>query len=120
MPNALKVVADYLSYEEGMLLGEKLQEADIPFWVKTCGPPAFPFGQGLFYRLLVSEQNATEGEEIAEIFAQECAAKKAILKCPRCRSEEISKAEKLQFWQKIYYAGTQVFNCRNCGKRFSK
>lgn len=119
MPEALNCIADYLSYEEGMLLGQKLQEAEIPFWVKTCGPPAIPFGQGLFYRIFIAAENSVFAAAIAENFQLERTQNLAVTRCPRCKSDAVFKLAKLPFWQKIYYAGTSVFKCGNCGKRFA-
>jgi DNA-directed RNA polymerase subunit RPC12/RpoP len=120
MPDALNCLADYLSYEEGMALGRKLQEAEIPFWVKTCGPPSVPFGQGIFYRIFIAQENTPSAAPITENFLQERARNLAIIKCPRCKSEAVFKPEMLPFWQRIYYVGTKVHKCESCGKRFAR
>jgi hypothetical protein len=112
--------ASYLSYEEGVLLFNDLEEAGIPALVKSCGPPSVPFGEGQFFQLLVPEKNKETAAVITENFRHEVAVARLILKCPRCRSEAVLKAKTLPFWQKIYYAGTQVYKCLDCRKRFAR
>lgn len=119
MANKLVCVAEYLSYQEGILLYNALQDAQISALVKGCGPPAIPFGEGQFYQLLVPTEDGEAAREIAEKFNLEIAALRQITRCPKCRSEAVSKA-RLAFWQKLYYAGTEVFTCENCGKNFAK
>ena len=120
MESKLVCAATYLSYEEGVLLFNDLEEAGIPALVKSCGPPSIPFGEGQFFQLLVSEENLETATEITEEFRQEVSIARLIKKCPRCRSEAVLKAKTLPFWQKIYFAGTQVFKCESCGKKFSR
>ncbi|HSI89493.1 MAG TPA: hypothetical protein VK927_00180 [Adhaeribacter sp.] len=120
MSGEVNSIAEYLSYQEAFRLGERLSEAEIPFWAKTCGPPAIPFAEGTFYRLLVSAENTEAATAIAAKFLQERDAALKQVKCPRCRSEAVLPAKSLPFWQKIYYAGTEVFTCQNCGKKFSR
>jgi hypothetical protein len=118
--NKLVCIADFLTYEEGILLYNKLQEAEITALVKSSGPPSIPFGEGLFYQLLIEEENLVQAKEIADRFMQNLEAARKIIKCPGCRSETVFQVENLPFWQKIYYSGTQVYKCESCGKKFSK
>ena len=120
MADKLVCIADFLSYQEGILLYNKLQEAEISALVKTCGPPSIPFGEGQFYQLLVPEEDFLNAQEITGIFKTELAVAKSVIKCPKCRSTAILEARSLPFWQRIYYIGTQVFKCETCGKKFSK
>jgi hypothetical protein len=120
MENKLICAADFLSYEEGILLYNAFQDSGISALVKSDGPPSIPFGDGQYYQLFVAEEDLAEAKEIAQVFKTELAKVKAINKCPRCRSEAVLQLNKLPFWQKIYYAGTAVFKCETCGKRFSK
>lgn len=120
MQGKLVSAANYLSYEEGILLYNALQDSGISAIVKNSGPPSIPFGEGQYYELLVQEEDFTVAAEITEKFREEVKARKQIIKCPRCKSVAVFKPEKLPFWQKIYYAGTDVFKCSNCGKTFSK
>ena len=119
MESNLVCAAEYLSYKEGILLYNKLMEAGISALVKTCGPPSIPFGDGQFYQLLVSENDKAEAAEIVKEFKAELENARQLIRCPRCKSEAVFKAETLPFWQKLYYAGTQVYKCQSCGKKFS-
>ncbi|MBK0402902.1 IS1 family transposase [Adhaeribacter sp. BT258] len=119
MESKLVCAASYLSYEEGILLFNDLEEAGIPALVKSCGPPSIPFGEGQFFQLLVAEENQETATGIAEKFRHEVAVARLMLKCPGCRSEAVLKVKTLPFWQKIYFAGTQVFKCESCGKKFA-
>jgi phage FluMu protein Com len=118
--NKLICIADFLTYEEGILLYNNLQEAGISALVKSSGPPSIPFGEGLFYQLLIEEEILEQAMEIAADFMQQVKEARKIISCPRCRSVAVFKVESLSFWQKIYYAGTQVFQCESCGKILSK
>ena len=120
MENKLVCAAEYLSYQEGILLYNRLQEADISALVKSCGPPSIPFGDGQFYQLLVSESDLVAAKEISELFRNEVAQSQLLVKCPKCRSEAVFQVKSLPFWLKLYYAGTSVFKCETCGKRFSR
>src|SRR5688572_14262864 len=117
MENKLVCAAEYLSYQEGIILYQKLEEAGISALVKTCGPPSIPFGDGQFYQLLVPEEDLSEASKITEYFKEELAAAKSLIKCPGCKSEAVFKVETLTFWQKIYFAGTQLYKCESCGKK---
>lgn len=119
MASKLVCAAEYLSYQEGILLYNKLEEAGISALVKTCGPPSIPFGTGQFYQLLVPEEDFSEASQIAEFFKTDLAIAKSVVKCPRCKSEAVFKPETLPFWQRIYFAGTEVYKCESCGKKFS-
>jgi DNA-directed RNA polymerase subunit RPC12/RpoP len=120
MASKLVCAAEYLSYQEGILLYNNLAEAGISALVKTCGPPSIPFGEGQFYQLLVAEVDMPQAREISEKFEAELIRVKSLNKCPRCRSEAVFKPVTLPFWQKLYYAGTEVYKCESCGKKFSK
>ena len=120
MESKLVCAAEYLSYQEGILLYNKLEEAGISALVKTCGPPSIPFGDGQFYQLLVPEEDLSEAKEITESFKTELAEAKKKIKCPECQSEAVFKVETLAFWERIYFVGTQVYKCENCGKKFSQ
>ena len=50
--------AHYLTYAEAVSLYNELRDADIAALVKTCGPPSLPFGEGLYYQLLIEEDEA--------------------------------------------------------------
>ena len=120
MENKFVCAADYLSYEEGILLYHALEESQISALVKSCGPPSIPFGEGQFYQLLVSENDLLKAKEIVADFKSQVAEIGKIIRCPRCKLETVFKAETLPFWQRIYFAGTEVFKCENCGKKFSR
>lgn len=120
MESKLLCVADFLSYEEGIILYNALEEAEIPALVKSCGSPSIPFGEGQFFQLLVAAEDLEKATEIADGFKAELIRIKGIIKCPNCKSEAVFKAQSLPFWQKIYYSGTEVLQCESCGKLFSK
>ena len=120
MESKLVCAAEYLSYEEGVLLFNDLEEAGIPALVKSCGPPSIPFGEGQFFQLLVPEESLEAALDISGKFRYEVAVSRLITKCPRCKSDAVFRVKALAFWQKIYYAGTRVFKCHNCGKTFSR
>ncbi|KAA9325217.1 putative signal transducing protein [Adhaeribacter soli] len=120
MEGKLISAANYLSYEEGLLLYNAFQDAGISAIVKNSGPPAIPFGEGQYFELLVSEEDFAAAEQITAKFQADVAAAKQHVRCPRCKSEAVFKAEKLPFWQKLYYAGTEVYKCESCGNKFSK
>ena len=120
MENKLVCVAEYLSYEEGILLFNALEESQISALVKSCGPPSIPFGEGQFYQLLVPEEDLPLAKEITENFKLQVAESRRRIRCPKCKSEAVFKPQSLPFWQKIYYAGTEVFKCESCGKTFSR
>lgn len=119
MESKFVCVADYLSYDEGVSLFKELEEAGISALVKSCGPPSIPYGEGLYFQLLINDENLEKASEIVRNFKNELLASRQFLKCPRCRSEAVFKPNKLPFWQKIYYAGTEVFKCENCRKKFA-
>ena len=89
MENKLVCVAEYLSYEEGILLFNALEESQISALVKSCGPPSIPFGEGQFYQLLVPEEDLPLAKEITENFKLQVAESRRRIRCPKCKSEAV-------------------------------
>jgi DNA-directed RNA polymerase subunit RPC12/RpoP len=120
MPDKLTCLADYLSYEEGILLYQELQENNISALVKSCGPPSIPFGEGLYFQLLVPEEDLVKSLEITKNLMPAIDQLRQKIKCPRCKSEAVFPVQTLGFWQRLYFAGTDVYTCDNCRKKFGK
>ncbi|MBG8556236.1 hypothetical protein [Hymenobacter guriensis] len=109
--------AQFLSYAEAVALYNQLKAAEVDALVKTCGPPSFPFGDGLYYQLLIEEADVPLARETVKVFEQQRTTPKA-LRCPRCGAEGAAPLPRPKWWQRLYYAGTKLHKCPNCGAVF--
>ena len=110
--------AQYLTYAEAVALYNELRDADIAALVKTCGPPSFPFGDGMYYQLLIEENEAPAAQEIVADFERR-RTEPAPQKCPRCGSTEVMPVPRPAWWQRVFYAGTTLYQCQHCHSKFS-
>jgi DNA-directed RNA polymerase subunit RPC12/RpoP len=110
--------AQYLTYVEAVQLYNELLAAEISALVKTCGPPSFPFGDGIWYQLLIEEAQAAAAHGIVEAFEAQRATV-AVVRCPRCHSDDTAPQPRLTFWQRVFYAGTTLYECGACGRKFA-
>jgi DNA-directed RNA polymerase subunit RPC12/RpoP len=110
--------ADYLTYAEAVTLYNELREAEIIALVKTAGPPSFPFGDGLYYQLLIEEDEAEAARDIVAEFEQH---RTAVVpnRCPRCGSTDTLPAPHVRWWKRLFYAGTTLYQCQNCAAEFA-
>jgi len=110
--------ADYLTYAEAVTLYHELREAEIIALVKTAGPPSFPFGDGLYYQLLIEEDEAEAAREIVAAFERQRAELNEH-SCPRCGATDTLPAPRVRWWKRLFYAGTTLHQCQNCGAEFA-
>lgn len=110
--------AHYLTYAEAVQLYTELLALEINSLVKTCGPPSFPFGDGIWYQLLIEETDAAAARETVEQF-EAGRAPVAVVRCPRCGSPSTKPLEQRSLWQRLYYAGTTLYGCAGCGRNFA-
>lgn len=109
--------ADYLTYAEAVALYNDLREQDIIALVKTCGPPTFPFGEGMYYQLWIEETEAEAARATVEAFEAERSSLQ-VLRCPKCKAVGPEPLARPAWWQRLYYAGTVVHKCPNCSAVF--
>ncbi|WP_400190827.1 hypothetical protein [Hymenobacter sp. B81] len=117
----LVVAAEYLTYTEAVGLYRRLHdEAGVVSLVKNYGPATLPFGDGLYFRLLIEEEDVAAAREIVAAFELQ-RTERAAVRCPRCGSYEAwPEPEACQPWYKrLYYAGTTLYRCQRCGEEFS-
>ncbi len=110
--------AQFLTYAEAVALYNLLKEAEVDALVKTCGPPSFPFGDGLYYQLLIEEADVPLAQETVETFEHQRTAPRAV-RCPHCRTEEAAPVARPAWWQRLYYAGTVLHQCPQCHAKFA-
>lgn len=110
--------AQYLTYVEAVELYNQFREAEIAALVKSCGPPSLPFGEGLYYQLLIEEDEASAAHQIVIAFEQRRAAP-ALHRCSRCGSFDTTPVQRAAWWKRLFYAGTTLYSCQQCGKEFS-
>ncbi|QJX48717.1 hypothetical protein HMJ29_18045 [Hymenobacter taeanensis] len=113
----LVTAAEFLTYREAVVLYSQLRALEIEALVKTCGPPTFPFGDGMYYQLLIEEYAVNDAQELLQAFAKQRAAPPA-LRCPRCDSQNHLLLRQLPWWKRVFYAGTTLHKCADCGKEF--
>ena len=119
MEEPLHKVADYLTYSEATILYSALIAEDVPSIIKSVGPATFPFGEGLYFRVLVKESDLETAQPIVEHYISE--KEKARLephRCPRCRSTDVGPCQNVAWYKKLIYAGTTLYCCQNCGEEF--
>lgn len=109
--------AQFLTYAEAVVLYNQLLEVEVAALVKTCGPPSFPFGDGLYYQLLIEEADAPVVQELVEAFELHRTTAVA-LRCPRCGAPEPTPVARPAWWKRLYYAGTTLHSCSNCRAEF--
>lgn len=115
----LTPAAQYLTYAEAVALYQQLQAAGVAALVKTGGPPTFPFGEGMYYQLLIEEADVAQAQTAVEAFELQRATPVA-LRCPRCGAPEPAPVLRLAWWKRLFYAGTTLHKCPSCGKEFSR
>ncbi|RTQ45595.1 hypothetical protein EJV47_24180 [Hymenobacter gummosus] len=113
--------AEYLTYTEAVGLYQRLHdEAGIVSLVKNYGPATLPFGDGLYFRLLIEEEDVAAAQDIVAEFERR-RTERAAVRCPHCGSYHVwPEPEAQQPWYKrIFYAGTTLHRCQHCGEEFS-
>ncbi|GAA4386023.1 hypothetical protein [Hymenobacter koreensis] len=117
----LVVAAEYLTYTEAVGLYRRLHdEVGVVSLVKNYGPATLPFGDGLYFRLLIEEEDVESAREIVAAFEQQ-RTERAAVRCPHCGSYDVwPDPEAHRSWLKrLFYAGTTVYRCRNCGEELA-
>jgi len=114
----LVVAATYLTYAEAVVLYHELLDVQVVTLVKSCGPPSLPYGDGLYYQLLLEETEADAAQATLADFAARRAAAPQV-RCARCGAEEVGPAPRRAWWQRWFYAGTTLYKCQACGAEFS-
>lgn len=109
--------AQFLTYPEAVELYSQLREIGVGALVKTCGPPTFPFGDGMYYQLLIEEAEATTAQATVEEFEQQRAAR-PVVRCPKCGTPDPAPIGRPVWWKRLYYAGTILHRCFNCEAEF--
>ncbi|GAB2785304.1 hypothetical protein [Hymenobacter luteus] len=115
----LLLAAQYLTYAEAVTLYQQLQAVGVDALVKSCGPPTFPFGEGMYYQLLIEETDTTSAQAVLEAFEQQRTTP-TILHCPRCGAPEPAPVSRPAWWKRLFYAGTTLHKCPGCGKEFPR
>ncbi|ALD20842.1 hypothetical protein [Hymenobacter sp. DG25A] len=111
-------VAEYLTYAEAVsLYNQLLNEAEVVALVKNYGPATLPFGDGLYFQLLIEETDQAAAQVVVEEFARQRILP-AVLRCPRCGSPDTLPVARPAWWQRVFYAGTTLYRCQNCGEEF--
>ncbi|WP_192820932.1 hypothetical protein [Rufibacter sp. LB8] len=119
MSTLLQPVATYLTYHQAVERYQALEEIGIYALVKSCGPPTFPFGEGRYFQLLIPEDNlATAQPVLALISETEAKNGQLPLACPACASPAVEPSRNLSWVKRVFYAGTFVYGCSNCGHSF--
>ncbi|QNP51571.1 hypothetical protein H9L05_16475 [Hymenobacter qilianensis] len=72
----------------------------------------------MYYQLLIEEDEAPAAHQIVVAFEQRRAAP-ALHRCPRCGSLDTTPALRQAWWKRLFYAGTTLYACQQCGKEFS-
>jgi DNA-directed RNA polymerase subunit RPC12/RpoP len=117
----LVAAAEYLTYTEAVGLYQRLHdEAAIVSLVKNYAPAALPFGDGLYFRLLIEEEDAEAARGIVAEFEQR-RSERAAVRCPRCGSYHAwpEPTARQPWYKRLFYAGTTLHRCQNCGEEFS-
>jgi hypothetical protein len=110
--------ADYLTYAEAVSLYNELLNIQITALVKTSGPPSFPFGDGMYYQLLIEDEQAEAAREVVAEF-ERMRTEAQPHRCPRCGSVETAPAPSAILWKRLFYAGTTLYHCQSCGAEFA-
>ncbi|MBD2716629.1 hypothetical protein KBK19_16415 [Microvirga sp. STR05] len=113
----LTPAAQFLTYAEAVALYNLLKEAGVEALVKTCGPPSFPFGDGMYYQLLIEQTDVPLAQQTVEAFELQRTTPPP-LRCPRCRAEGATPLTRPAWWQRLYYAGTVLHQCPQCHTTF--
>ncbi|WP_066831101.1 hypothetical protein [Rufibacter ruber] len=119
MNQRLTAVAQYLSYSEAIGLYQALKEAGVVALVKSSGPPSLPFGEGLYFQLLIAAENLPAAQTVLDLFSEKQAGNSHRAQtCPRCGSVQVLPSRNLSWWKKVLYAGTTVYGCAGCNHSF--
>ena len=110
--------ANYLTYAEAVALYNELREADITALVKSAGPPTFPFGTGMYYQLLIEETEVAAAQATVVAFEVRRTGPQD-WRCPKCGTPDPPPSPRPAWWKRLFYAGTTLHTCGNCGAEFA-
>ncbi|MGV3539893.1 MAG: hypothetical protein ACO1OQ_08790 [Rufibacter sp.] len=119
MTGRLVPVAQYLTYPEAVQLYGHLAEMEVVAQVKSCGPPSFPYMEGIYFQLLIPEDTVAVAQPVLDLFSQKQPQNgNTFPACPVCASTAVAPANALPWYKKLYYLGTSVYRCGGCGHSF--
>lgn len=115
------LVQGYLSKGEAECIVNNLKENNIPSYTE----PFLPVGKfSTLYDVRVEKGKLEEAIPIVQTYLrdQKQASEQADMKnnkCPKCGATEFFEADKLNIFQRIYYAGCKPWKCLRCGKTWT-
>ncbi|QHL86429.1 hypothetical protein GU926_02810 [Nibribacter ruber] len=119
MNETLVPLAQYLTYAQAVDLYNDLMDIEVVGLVKSCGPPSLPYGAGIYYQLLVKQQDLPLSEAVLAEFSQKQAKNESQgPTCPHCGSQQVVIKSNISWWRKIIYAGTTVWKCQTCHRTY--
>ncbi|GAA4298249.1 hypothetical protein [Nibribacter koreensis] len=119
MNQTLVTLAQYLTYAQAVDLYNDLMDIEVVALVKSCGPPSLPYGAGIYYQLLVKQQDFLPSQAVLAEFSQKQAENESQSStCPHCSSQQVTLKTNLSWWRKIIYAGTTVWKCQTCHRTY--
>lgn len=118
------IIAQFLDKGEVAALKKELDEAGINCIVKRHGLPLFLGNRYATYRVYVDAAHAAKGGAIAKTFMDNLQQNRkefeALLlrQCPVCESPDICVKNKASLYDKIYYMGVTVRQCKECASEW--
>ncbi len=110
----LITVGSYLTKDEADSIKSRLTSMKIEFVVN--GQYAASRYRSLYYEIKVQRKDFENAKRIVKN-----QLKKTLIenqKCPKCKNLEYTILEKKGLWQKIYYYGTTLVQCKKCETKY--
>ena len=112
---SFETVTSHLTGQEADSIKSMLTSMNIDFI--ASGHDAKSRYDSLYYQIKVKKRDFKVAKQIidkrrAKLFLES-------RKCPKCKTLGYKEIEKRAIWEKIYYYGTTLVECKKCKTRFS-
>ena len=113
-------VGRYLTHQESENIKGQLNSLKVQYIVSGHGPNnGYPVGGDAseYFEIKVGPSDINTGRQIIQQEKQRSTSVRA--KCPKCGFLGYRVLEKTTLFDKVYYFGTTLVECRKCKKRYS-
>lgn len=104
----------YLTSEELELVKISLNALHIKYIVRGHGPGKY---ESQYYEVIVFKKDFEVTRKV--IIDRKNKTKVKGRQCPKCKSLVYLEVEKNSLWEKIYYYGTTLVQCKRCKTRYT-
>ncbi|HRK54075.1 MAG TPA: hypothetical protein PK185_09170 [Cyclobacteriaceae bacterium] len=104
----------HLTVDEVASIKSDLTSLNIDFVVNGHG--AASRFRSYYYEIIVKEENIGTAKKIVEKRRSSTSVESR--QCPKCKNPKYNELKKSGIWEKIYYYGTTLVQCRKCKTKY--